>query len=47
MVDSALPMQGAWVQSMVRELRSYMLHVAAKKNKTKKKMEYREWREDL
>ena len=28
--DSALPMQGAWVQSLVRELGSPMLHSAAK-----------------
>ena len=29
--DSALPMHGAWVQSLVRELRSCMLHRVAKK----------------
>ena len=28
-----LPMQGAWVQSLIRELRSHMLHMA--KNKIK------------
>ena len=37
MVDSALPMQGAWVQSMVRELRSHMLHAAAKTKQNKEK----------
>ena len=32
--DSVLPMHGAWVQSLVRELRSCMLHGVAKKKKT-------------
>ena len=31
--DSVLPMHGAWVQSLVRELRSCMLHGVAKKKK--------------
>ena len=31
--DSVLPMHGAWVQSLVRELRSCMLHRVAKKIK--------------
>ena len=35
--DSVLPMHGAWVQSLVRELRSCMLHGVAKKKKKKKK----------
>ena len=33
---SARPLQGAWVQSLARELRSCMAHVAAKKKKKKK-----------
>ena len=32
-----LPMQGAWVQSLVRELRSHMPYNSAKKKKLKKK----------
>ena len=35
-VKTVLPMQGAWVQSLVRELRSHMLHSTAKKKKLKK-----------
>ena len=30
MVGSMLPMQGAWVPSLARELRSHMLHGEAK-----------------
>ena len=30
-----LPLQGAWVRSLVRELRSYMLRGAAEKKKIK------------
>ena len=33
MVKTALPMQGALVQSLVRELRSHMPHGMAKKKK--------------
>ena len=33
---SALPLQGAWVRSLVRELRSRILHIVAKKTKRKK-----------
>ena len=29
--DSVLPIQGAWVRSLVRELRSHMLYGMAKK----------------
>ena len=36
MVKFAFPLQGAQVQSLVRELRSHMLCVAAKKKKKKK-----------
>ena len=32
--ESVLPLQGAWVQSLVRELRSRMLHGMAKKKKS-------------
>ena len=32
-VVKTLPMQGAWVRSLIRELRSHMLHMA--KHKTK------------
>ena len=37
--NSMLPMQGAWVQSLVGELRSHMPHSMAKKliNKNKKR----------
>ena len=38
MVKFAFPLQGAQVQSLVRELRSHMLCVAAKKKKRKKKL---------
>ena len=31
-------MQGAWVQSLVGEIRSHMLHSKAKKKKTKLKI---------
>ena len=31
--DSEPPMQGAWVRSLVGELRSHMLHMAKKKKK--------------
>lgn len=34
---SRLPLQGAWVLSLVRELRSHMPHVVAKKKKKKEK----------
>ena len=34
MVGSMFPMQGVWVQSLVGEPRSCMLHSAAKKKKT-------------
>ena len=37
MVKFAFPLQGAQVQSLVRELRSHMLCVAAKKKKKKLK----------
>ena len=37
--DSMLLMQSAWVRSLVRELRSRMLHVAALKKKRKKEKE--------
>ena len=33
MVDSVLPLQGAWVQSLVRELRSHIPCDTAKNNK--------------
>ena len=36
MVKFAFPLQGAQVKSLVRELRSHMLCVAAKKKKKKK-----------
>ena len=35
-VDSLLPMQRAWVLSLIRELRSHMAHGMAKKRKKKK-----------
>ena len=35
-VVKILPVQGAWVQSLVGELRSHMLHGVAKKKKIKK-----------
>ena len=35
--DSMLLMQSAWVRSLVREIRSRMLHVAALKKKLKEK----------
>ena len=31
--ESVLPLQGVWVSSLVRELRSHMLHGVAKKKK--------------
>ena len=34
-LDSLIPMQAAQVQSLVRELRSYILHLMAKKKKKK------------
>lgn len=34
--DSSLPMQGAWVQSLVKELRSHMLRGMIKKKKSGK-----------
>ena len=34
--DSALPMQGAWVRSLARELRFHVLHDAAKERKNEK-----------
>ena len=34
-VVKTLPLQGAWVQSLVGELRSHMQHAVAKKKKTK------------
>ena len=36
-VKAALPMQGAWVWPLIRELRSHMLHAMAKKKKKNKK----------
>ena len=36
--DSALPLQGPGVRSLVRELRSHKLHGAAKKKEKKKKV---------
>ena len=36
-VVKILPVQGAWVQSLVGELRSHMLHGVAKKKKKKRK----------
>ena len=35
-VVKILPVQGAWVQSLVGELRSHMLHGVAKKKKKRK-----------
>ena len=35
MVDSMFPVQGVWLQSLVGELRSCMLHSVAKKNPKK------------
>ena len=34
--DSTLSLQGAWVQSLVRELKSGVHHHATRKKKTKK-----------
>ena len=39
-----LPIHGAWVQSLVRELRSYIPH-GKKKKKNKKKTKNRSWGE--
>ena len=36
-VKSAFPLQRMWVQSLVRELRSHMLHGTAKKRGGKEK----------
>ena len=36
-LDSVLPRQGLWVQPLVGELRSHVLHREAKTNKQKKK----------
>ena len=36
-VKTQLPLQGSWVSSLVRELKSYILHSAAKKKKEKRK----------
>lgn len=36
-VDSLLPMQRAWVLSLIRELRSHMAHGMAQKKKKKEK----------
>jgi len=35
-VVKTLPMQGAWVQSLIRELRSHMLHMTKNKIKERK-----------
>ena len=37
MVKTQLPLQGSWVPSLVRELKSHILHIAAKKKKKKKR----------
>ena len=41
--DSALPVQGAQVQSLGRDLGSYMLHGMVKKEKQKRKKRYQKW----
>ena len=54
--DSVFPLQGAWVWSLVGELRSHMLHSTAKTTKKKKKVSswnsttnnpIKKWAEDL
>ena len=37
-VESPLPLQGARARSLVREIRSFMPHIAAKKKKKKKNL---------
>ena len=43
MIKTVLPMQGAWVQSLTREIRShvYMLHGVAKETKEEKYPHFR------
>ena len=43
MIKTVLPMQGAWVQSLTREIRShvYMLHGVAKETKKEKYPHFR------
>ena len=44
MVDSMLPVQRPWVLSLIRELRSHMLH--GQKNKIEKKKERKKGKQE-